>query len=81
MTNEQYPSMDDYHGGGTILNGYTSVNNVVDECRKELVNHWDVFALLADGFEVIINDGEIKATRQIKSGYGRFSVGVHESLG
>lgn len=59
----KYPTFEEYHDGGSILNGYTTVNNVIAECRNHSVDFDEVIGLIKSGNEVIILSGEIKAVR------------------
>lgn len=57
---------DDYHGGGSILNGYTTVRNVASECESHNLSDYvakEVWRIVSSGGEVIILNGEIKAVR------------------
>ena len=55
-----YPRYEDYDGGGSILNGHTSVRNVIFECGQNGVLTKEVFRLLCKGMEIIIMDGRIR---------------------
>lgn len=59
-----YQPINQYHGGGSVLHGTTTVWNVVSECKvhdlsDEQTN--EVFEIIRNGGEVIILSGEIKA--------------------
>lgn len=54
-----YPKIYEYHGGGSIYNKHTSIRNLLTECPPNLVD--EVFHLIKEGNEVIIQGGEIKA--------------------
>ena len=57
-----YPSLDEHKGGGAILNGHTTINNVLAECFACTPAVADeVFDLLRQKKEVLILQGEIKA--------------------
>ena len=61
----QYPVWADYRGIGTILNGYTTVRNVVIECSE--LSHFEqerVWNILRAGGEVIVNNGRIQTARR-----------------
>ncbi len=61
----QNPAWADYHGGGTILNGWTTVRNVVTACSE--LSHFEqerVWNILRAGGEVIINNGRIQTARR-----------------
>jgi hypothetical protein len=55
-----YPFFDDYDGGGTILNMYTSEENVR---RIPQAIRQDVCDLIRNGCEVIILSDQIKGVR------------------
>lgn len=57
-----YPDVNEYYGGGTLLTDCTIVKNVVQAC--EGMNKWQrarVFFILANGGQVVVQDGQIKA--------------------
>ena len=57
-----YPSLSEYDGGCSILNGHTTIRNVLAECRECTPEVCDeVFRLLREGNEVFLLGGEIKA--------------------
>ena len=57
-----YPSLSQYDGGCSILNGHTTIRNVLAECRECTPEVCDeVFRLLREGNEVFLLGGEIKA--------------------
>lgn len=56
-----YPSLDQYHGGGSILNEHTTIRDVTQECRRSGISADEVFSLIRNGNEVIICDGKIQA--------------------
>jgi hypothetical protein len=59
----RYPKMDEYSGGGSILNEHTTIKNVTQECLRSGVSADEVFALIRSGNEVIICHGKIQAVR------------------
>lgn len=66
MSDTHYTKWRDYHGGGSILNEYTTLRNVVSECAINQLSDDDVdevFRILRKRGEVIILNGEIKAAQ------------------
>ena len=59
-TTDGYPFFDDYKGGGTILNMYTSEKNV-EKIPRTI--RQEVCDLIRKGFEVIILGDQIKGVR------------------
>ena len=57
----KYPTFDEYQGGGSILNKYTTIKNTIAECEEHGVDFLEVIGLIQAGNEVIILSGEIKA--------------------
>ena len=60
----EYQAMDEYTGGGSILNGWTSVRNIVTECDVHRLSPdaiENVWRIVKAGGECIILDGQIMA--------------------
>lgn len=58
----QYPSLSDYMGGGTILNCWSTVRNVVSVCSDlSPFEQEHVWKIIRAGGEVLVNDGKIRA--------------------
>ena len=59
-----WPTFSEYGGGGTILTRTTGQSGFDDECRRHRVDAAQVRKLIADGNEVLILAGEIKAVQR-----------------
>ena len=59
-----WPTFSEYGGGGTILTRTTGQSGFDDECRRHRVDAAQVRKLIADGNEVLILSGEIKAVQR-----------------
>jgi hypothetical protein len=60
-----YPSMGCYEAGGSLLNGYTTVRNIMLE-MGEMRDHRqieDAWKVIRHGGEVIIQGGQIRAIK------------------
>lgn len=60
---KSYPTFSEYQGGGTILDEYTTLKNVISECAREGIDFIEVVELIRGGNEVLIQSGEIKAVK------------------
>ena len=59
-----YPIWEDYEGGGSILTKYTTLENVISECKVHDISYEEISKLIKDNNDVIILSGEIKAVRK-----------------
>ncbi len=58
---EKYPSIANYSGGGTILNGHTSIRNLHQTALEQNISFDELVTIILQGNEVIVLGGEIKA--------------------
>lgn len=58
---KSYPTFDEYDGGGSLLNEYTTIKNILSECGGRYIDFIEIVKLIRAGNEVLILSGEIKA--------------------